>query len=249
MLSMTSGGRPRKTDMPLDSEAVKRGQVIEKLRKTLKMSQTGLAGFLLGADQSYISKLERGTVDPGGVGVTRFSEIALAFGMTISELGQALEIESAPDADPMEHLRTNLTWAPIQRLGFVAGGDGDGTTPEPDGTYTNVPLEDLKKRGANPKNCFSYTVNGNSMFTEASRRVPRPIAHGDTVVIERGRMPRENDLVVLWDHVESKMLIKAVGEGDNGEYLIFASFNANYPPIVRTRDQVKLYGVVVWRGG
>jgi SOS-response transcriptional repressor LexA len=192
--------------------------------------------------QQWLSALEETAIDAEDLdGIHR---------LRLKTLLHIIKLEALPVApDPLEPYRIKLDLFPVPRLGLVAAGDAEGDMPEPDGTFEQVPLESLKKKGCDTRRCYAYTVNGNSMFTEASRRNPRPLAHGDVVVIERGRIAQKDDLVVLWDHEMSKMLIKEIDEGENGEYLVFTSFNTAHPPIVRTRDQVRVYGVVVWRGG
>lgn len=57
-------GRPKKSADP--TEATRRGRVIRELRDARGISQLRLAGELGMTDQSYISRLERGVVDPAG---------------------------------------------------------------------------------------------------------------------------------------------------------------------------------------
>ncbi|NJK42924.1 MAG: hypothetical protein HC933_00470 [Pleurocapsa sp. SU_196_0] len=151
--------------------------------------------------------------------------------------------------DPMAHLRVSPLRVKIQRVGWVNAGNSDVFKLAPIDEYDEIPKQQLLKMHCNLDHCFTYLVNGDSMVTDAARTHPKGIADGDLIVVERYRVVMPDDIVVIWDKTDEKMLVKVVKEGDSDGYLVFKSLNHKYPPIFRHESEVKIYGVKVWRGG
>ena len=91
------------------------------------------------------------------------------------------------------------------------------------------------------------SANGDCMVSEGVKRCGKSIGHGDFVAIHRGRAAVDGDMVVFWDKVENKMLVKCVEEAD--DHVVFYSLNKNHAPLIRSLHDIHLFGVVVWRGG
>jgi transcriptional regulator with XRE-family HTH domain len=228
---------------------------LRQRRKELKLTQeqiAALAGDLLA--QRTISNLENGrNKDFGELGITKMNALARALNWTLDELqretGASFGFDQSIDIDPMEHIRAKTHWSKIQRIGVVNAGNSDVYELAPIGEYDDVPEQQLLRRQCKLENCYTYLVNGDSMVSDGTKTHKKAIAHGDIIVIERFRTVQKDDLVVFWDKTEQKMLVKAVNEGSDDGYMVFRSFNSSFPPIVRHESDVKIYGVVVWRGG
>jgi SOS-response transcriptional repressor LexA len=194
--------------------------------------------------QQWLSNLEKtvSLTDLDGVGRGKLRSLEKITGLN---LGAGLN--GVPD--PMEHIRTKTHWSKIQRIGVVNAGNSDVYELAPIGEYDDVPEQQLIRKQCKLENCYTYLVNGDSMVSDGTKTHKKAIAHGDIIVIERFRAIQKDDLVVFWDKTEQKMLVKSVSEGSDDGYMVFRSFNSSFPPIVRHESDVKVYGVVVWRGG
>jgi SOS-response transcriptional repressor LexA len=242
------------------------GDWLKDLRLDLDKSAAEIEEMtaLLGEDykfeRTYIGKLESGVRSPAQVGKKMLEALRVVLrqdrpmweerlGVTIPS-GVYLEPEFfSPQKDEMGHLRANVNFLHIPRVGIVNAGKGDEYNLANIGEVDEVPHQALIKKQCRLQNCFSYHVNGDSMFSEGAKTHKKSIAHGDVVVIEKYRTVQADDLVVIWDKVSQKMLIKAVSEADEDGFLVFSSYNKGHAPLVRRVSEVKIYGVVVWRGG
>jgi len=74
-------GTPERDQFRREAYAYYMGQILQDARKSEKVTQKELAGRL-GVDKSYISKIEKGVIEPG---IAMFYRIA-------SELGLSLEL-------------------------------------------------------------------------------------------------------------------------------------------------------------
>jgi SOS-response transcriptional repressor LexA len=195
--------------------------------------------------QQWLSNIEKilSLSDLDGVGRAKLRSLEKITGLN---LGAGLN--DSKD-DPMAHLRTKPNWTKLPRIGVVNAGNSDVYELAPIGEYDEIPERQLIRKQCKLENCYTYLVNGDSMVSDGTKTHQKAIAHGDIIVIERFRTVQKDDLVVFWDKAEQKMLVKAVNEGSDDGYMVFRSFNSSFPPIVRHESDVKIYGVVVWRGG
>jgi SOS-response transcriptional repressor LexA len=242
------------------------GQWIEDIRRDLNLSpkelevNTNALGEGRRIERSYYERIESGAREPWRVSLEKLEALRVVLrqdrpvweerlGVTIPS-GVYLEPEFfSPQKDEMGHLRANVNFLHIPRIGVVNAGKGDEYKLATIGEVDEVPHQALIKKQCRLQNCFSYHVNGDSMFSEGAKTHRKSIAHGDVVVIEKYRTVQTDDLVVIWDKVSQKMLIKAVSEADEDGFLVFSSYNKGHPPLIRRVSEVKIYGVVVWRGG
>ncbi len=242
------------------------GQWVEDIRRDLNLSpkeieaNTDALGDGRRIERSYYERIESGAREPWRVSLEKLEALRVVLrqdrplweerlGITIPS-GVYLEPEFfSPAKDEMGHLRASVNYLHIPRVGIVNAGKGDEYHLASIGEVDEVPHQALLKKQCRLENCFSYHVNGDSMFSEGAKMHRKSIAHGDVVVIEKYRVVQADDLVVIWDKVSQKMLIKAVNEAEDDGFLVFSSYNKGHPPLIRRVSEVKIYGVVVWRGG
>lgn len=188
-------GRPKKSADP--TEATRRGRVIRELRDARGISQLRLAGELGMTDQSYISRLERGVVDPAEVGVARFRSIARGLGVTIGQLAEEMGIEPKPIRDrTFLETRGDLFHPTIEVPVFrtVAGGiKGFEHATEPD-EFQKFDLRTLPK-GVNPDAFYIVRVNGDSMYSDD---LQRPVPSESWLLVEAGAAPADGNVVVAF---------------------------------------------------
>ena len=77
-------GTPKREQFRREAYAYYMGQILQDVRKSEKITQKELAKRV-GVDKSYISKIEKGIIEPG---ITMFSRI-------VSELGRTIELAPA----------------------------------------------------------------------------------------------------------------------------------------------------------
>lgn len=222
------------------------GQLLRGKRKRLKLTQEQIEEQS-NLSQPTVSELERGVRSIRSLTAERALQYLGVLQFSQSEISRNFSLPSA--SDPMEHLRASPDWMKLQRIGVVNAGNSDMYELAPIGEYDEVPESQLIRKQCKLENCYTYLVNGDSMVSDGAKIHKKAIAHGDIIVIERYRTIQKDDLVVFWDRQEQKMLVKSVSEGTDDGYMVFRSFNSSFPPIVRHESDVKIYGVVVWRGG
>jgi transcriptional regulator with XRE-family HTH domain len=205
----------------------------------------------------YLSQLETGKVDwrnsrryaaaiIRAIGFTR-DELNEHLGMGDADL-TVLNVDDDDASQGMQQLEVHPEWIEFPVLGVVAAGKKNIGLKPLRGVKSFVPREHLKKKGIrDPTEVSVYLANGDCMVSDAVRISGKSIGHGDFVAIHRNRAAVEGDMVVFWDKIESKMLVKCVEEGD--DHIVFYSLNKNHPPIIRSEHDIHFFGVVVWRGG
>lgn len=152
------------------------------------------------------------------------------------------------DSEPPSSLEDRFEGIHIPIYGKVSAGSDE---PEPmEGESLGIPnyiLKSLQIREPQ-RELAGYLVNGNSMFYASDGARARGLKHGDFIAVQRFATPREGDMVVIWDRQNEKMLVKLFDETE--EWLVFRSVNSSAnPPITRRRDDVHVYGVVVFKAG
>ncbi|MCX7601213.1 MAG: helix-turn-helix domain-containing protein [Meiothermus sp.] len=220
----------------------------QRQRQGLSQSQLAQASGLL--NQTEVSRLERGLIHPTlGLGAAKLRALLQVLGWNLREFSEATGLEltfsESPVPEGARRMEARLRFAtfPVQAAVW-AGQEGSASMEE----LASVPLEDLRKLGAQPENVVVFAVNGDCMVSEGVRAISQSIAPGDRVAVDTARMPRAGDVVVAWDGQNEVLLIKRYRE--EGEHIVFYPARRSLPPVVRHRDDpVKIIGPVVWRGG
>lgn len=229
------------------------GIALRRARKEANYSLSKTAR-IAGVSISLLGMIERGDHSITSVGQQNIANFPEAYGLSAEEFSRItgaviVRPASNDEPDPMAHMRVSPEFIKLQRIGWVNAGDSEVYKLAPLEEYDEVPKNQLVKKQCVIKNCFTYVVNGDSMVTDGAKNHPKGISDGDIIVIEKHRLVMPEDIVVIWDKRDQKMLVKAVAEGADDGYLVFKSLNSRYPPIFRHESEIKIYGVKVWRGG
>ncbi|WP_337869171.1 S24 family peptidase [Meiothermus sp.] len=223
---------------------------IRQQRLYLGKSQSQVAQESGLLNQTEVSRLERGLVHPTlQLGAAKLRALLRVLGWSWAQFAQAtgleLDFSEKGALEGLKRLEAGLHFAtfPVQASAMA----GHKSTESSEG-LVSIPLEDLRALGVRPENVRVYAVNGDCMVSESVRGMGQSIAPGDRVAVDIGRMPRAGDVVVAWDGLGERMLIKRYQE--EGEHIVFYPARHSVPPVVRHRDDpVKIIGPVVWRGG
>ena len=116
----------------------------------------------------------------------------------------------------------------IPQLGIVHAG-----FPAPADTLSDSSIDLYDYILNMPGSIFSLIVKGDSMIEEG-------ITEGDIVIVEKGRQPRNGDVVAAC--VDNEWTVKYFKRRDNEIVLVPA--NAKYP-VIRPKESLQLGGVVI----
>lgn len=241
------------------------GRLLKQRREDLKGSPSQVAqedvAAALGFAQSYISRLERGSLDETvkkwraeriwkllksyRYSDEEVSEIAEQYGLEIP--GTYLKF------DPIERFQVHPSYEyfPVYHAAH-AGADGGGDDHPVDGELAAIPKQHLRRCGVEVPAVMVVIANGDCMVSESVQASARSIAPGDYVAFNTAAVrPRNGDIVVCYDRRGDQLIIKFYEDEPDKPYITLYPAKTNGIPIIRQKDDLELVlrGVVFWRGG
>lgn len=143
------------------------------------------------------------------------------------ELAERWVRDGVVGRDGAGHLRPGRLFMPVRVLGTVAAGVPSAAEQE---DVDTISLDDwlIKNREAT----FMLKVSGDSMIDAG-------IQPGDRVLLERGRAPKNGDIVVA--EVDREWTLKYYEK--RGQSVVLKPANKNYQPIT-PREELRVAGVV-----
>ena len=232
----------------------------EALRGTPEAFSGKNVADALGFSQAYISKLEGGALEKT-VRRWRSERVwALLKAYRLSD-DEARALAAVYGLEiPHKHLQSALLPDPLLRFSvhpeyeyfpLLHGASAGASVPEQVDDVVAIPKTYL--RGRARENVRVALVNGDCMISQGVRGSPKSIAHGDQIAYDvSSLLPQHNDILVCFDHLEDKLIVKLFTEQEpEGDFIVLYPANPNHPPVVRPKDdpQLSLRGVVFWRGG
>jgi transcriptional regulator with XRE-family HTH domain len=229
------------------------GKLLQQKRKARGLTQEQFSELIGMNHYQYLSSLETGKVDWRSSDEYK-APIIRELNFSRDELesigiGEFELRAEGIDLEQTQYLEVSPEWLKFEVLG-TAEANPNGRKPKAlKNVYAYVPLEQLKKRGSQKDNIRVYLANGDCMVSDGVRKSGKNIGHHDFIAVDTQRPAVADDIVVAWDSRNQKMLVKLISEDEAGESIVFYPLNSAYPPIVRSRDEIHVFGVVVWRGG
>ena len=174
--------------------------------------------------------------------------LARAYSVTFETIARIARGED-PGADPLGALRkleVHPNWVAFPVHGAVQAGEEDGVPINDDIAY--VPLEHLKRKGADPDTTCVFRVTGRCMISEEALSYERNITPGDYVAVDTAKAPQTGDIVIAWWEERETLIIKRYGLDEAGNILYPLAKSTG---VIRATDSatIRIIGPVVWRGG
>ena len=188
-------------------------------------------------NQRLISELETGKRSVQTLTLPKLRALIDGLEWTGEEFSRETGVE-VPTAAPIPGSVEYEPTLAIPRYGSVSAGIRAGGEPDPNEKPYNIDPRLPWLRGRDLSQLVVLTVNGDSMVSpKAALSVP----HGSLVVVERGGMPADGELVVAWiDELELSVL-KRYDEGDD---VVLKSLNPRGPVFRAGEHKIDIRGVV-----
>lgn len=189
----------------------------------------------------FLSELENGVRRVQSLALPKLMALLKVLEWSGDEFHQETGVEvpiAKPDSAPIPGSTEYRPSYPVPQFGSVSAGISDGGEPDPDAPPAMLDPNFDGLRGRDMSRMVVMVVNGGSML---SPRAATSVPHGSKVVVERGAIPVDGELVVAWIDDLGVSVLKRFDEGPE---VVLTSLNKRGPVFRAGTHKIEIRGVV-----